>query len=129
MELFDLYTKDREPTGKKMVRGDRVPEGLYRLVVHVCIFDQEGRMLIQQRQPFKEGWSDMWDVTVGGSAVTGDSSRTAAERETSIAAMPAASAPQNADMTAMAHAGLGWPRKVTQESRRAKSHAQTVHEG
>ena len=42
MELFDLYTKDREPTGKKMVRGDRVPEGLYRLVVHVCIFDQEG---------------------------------------------------------------------------------------
>ena len=26
-------------------------------------------MLIQQRQPFKEGWSGMWDITVGGSAV------------------------------------------------------------
>ena len=82
MELFDLYTRDREPTGKKMVRGDRVPEGLYRLVVHVCIFDGEGRMLIQQRQPFKHGWSNLWDITVGGSAVAGDSSRTAAERET-----------------------------------------------
>ena len=82
MELFDLYTQDREPTGKKMVRGDRVPEGLYRIVVHVCIFDGEGRMLIQQRQPFKQGWSNMWDITVGGSAVAGDTSRSAAERET-----------------------------------------------
>ena len=82
MELFDLYTADRVKTGRTMVRGDAVPEGCYRIVVHVCIFDPEGRMLIQQRQPFKEGWSNMWDITVGGSAVAGDTSRTAAERET-----------------------------------------------
>ncbi len=82
MELFDLYTADRVKTGRTMVRGDAVPEGCYRIVVHVCIFDPEGRMLIQQRQPFKQGWSNMWDITVGGSAVAGDTSRTAAERET-----------------------------------------------
>lgn len=82
MELFDLYTADREKTGQTMVRGEAVPEGFYRLVVHVCIFHPDGRMLIQQRQPFKKGWSNLWDVTVGGSAVAGDSSRSAAERET-----------------------------------------------
>ena len=82
MEMLDLYTADRERTGKTMARGGPTPDGLYRLVVHVCIFDEEGRMLIQQRQPFKKGWSNMWDVTVGGCAVAGDSSRTAAERET-----------------------------------------------
>ena len=82
MEIFDLYTADREKTERTMVRGDPVPEGYYRLVVHVCIFDPDGRMLIQQRQPFKEGWSNLWDVTVGGSAISGDNSRTAAERET-----------------------------------------------
>ena len=82
MELFDLYTADRVKTGRTMVRGEPVPEGLYRLVVHVCIFDAAGRMLIQQRQPFKQGWSNLWDVTVGGNAVTGDDSRSAAERET-----------------------------------------------
>lgn len=82
MEIFDLYTADREKTEKKMVRGQPVPKGYYRLVVHVCIFDPEGRMLIQQRQPFKKGWSNLWDVSVGGSAVSGDSSRSAAERET-----------------------------------------------
>ena len=77
MELFDLYTRDRIRTGRTMVRGDKVPEGLYRLVVHVCIFDPEGRMLIQQRQPFKKGWSNMWDITVGGCAVAGDTSQDA----------------------------------------------------
>ena len=82
MELFDLYTAEREKTGRTMVRGERVPEGFYRLVVHVCLFGPDGRMLIQQRQPFKDGWSGFWDVSVGGSAVSGDSSRSAAERET-----------------------------------------------
>ena len=82
MELFDLYTAEREKTGKTMVRGEPVPEGFYRLVIHVCIFDKAGRMLIQQRQPFKEGWPGRWDISVGGSAVAGDSSRSAAERET-----------------------------------------------
>ena len=82
MELFDLYTVQREKTGKTMVRGERVPDGYYRLVVHVCIFNEKGQMLIQQRQPFKSGWSNLWDISVGGSAVAGDNSQSAAERET-----------------------------------------------
>ncbi len=82
MELFDLYTEDRIKTDRTMIRGEPTPEGYYRMVVHVCVFDPEGRMLIQQRQPFKRGWSNLWDITVGGSAVSGDTSRSAAERET-----------------------------------------------
>lgn len=82
MELLDLYTEDRVRTGKTMVRGTVVPEGLCRLVAHVCIFDSQGRMLIQQRQPFKSGWSNYWDMSVGGCAVAGDTSIAAAERET-----------------------------------------------
>ena len=81
MELFDLYTAEREKTELTMVRGTPVPEGFYRLVVHVCFFNSQGQMLIQQRQPFKKGWSNLWDISVGGCAVSGDSSRTAAERE------------------------------------------------
>ena len=50
-------------------------------------------------------------------------------RETSIAVRPQARAPQKADMTAMAQAGLGWPRKVTQESRRANTQAHIVQVG
>lgn len=81
MELWDLYTSDRKLTDKKMYRGEPTPAGYYRLVVGVCIFNSRGEMLIQKRQSFKPGWSGMWDISVGGAAISGDDSRTAAERE------------------------------------------------
>ncbi|MBQ4522284.1 MAG: NUDIX domain-containing protein [Lachnospiraceae bacterium] len=81
MEVWDLYQEERIKTEQTMIRGEAQPEGVFRQVVHVCIFNEKGEMLIQQRQPFKKGWSNMWDVTVGGSAVSGDTSRSAAERE------------------------------------------------
>ena len=64
-----------------MNRGEHIP-GAYHLVVHVCLFSAAGKMLIQQRQPFKEGFPNLWDLTVGGSALAGETSRQAAVRET-----------------------------------------------
>ncbi len=80
-ELWDIRDQNRNLTGKTMLRGDEIPPGMYHLVVHVCLFNAAGEMLIQQRQPFKHGWPNMWDISVGGSATTGDSSQDAAERE------------------------------------------------
>lgn len=60
-ELWDLYTKDRERAGRTHRRGDPMKDGEYHLAVHVCIFNSRNEMLIQQRQPFKEDWSNMWD--------------------------------------------------------------------
>lgn len=81
MEIWDIYDKDRIKTGETMVRGSKFKEDTYHMVVHVCIFNLEGKMLIQQRHPFKDGWPNMWDITVGGSAISGDTSQLAAERE------------------------------------------------
>lgn len=80
-EYWDVYTKERIRTGRLHRRGDRMKDGEYHLVVHVCIFNSKNQLLIQQRQPFKKGWPNMWDLSVGGSAVAGDSSSQAAERE------------------------------------------------
>ena len=80
-ERFDLYDVNRNRTGETLERGNKVPEGYYRLVVHVCVFREDGKMLIQRRQPFKKGWSGMWDITAGGSALAGDTSQQAASRE------------------------------------------------
>ena len=81
MELWDLYDIDRIPLGRTMVRGEPVEEGTFFTVVHICIFNARGEMLVQQRQPFKSGWSGLWDITVGGSAVSGENSRQGAHRE------------------------------------------------
>lgn len=81
MESFDLYDAQRRPTGETMLRGTPTPTGSYRLVVHISIFNSKGEMLIQQRQPFKDDWCDMWDLSVGGSVTSGETSQTGAERE------------------------------------------------
>jgi isopentenyldiphosphate isomerase len=81
MESWDILDENRHLTGKKIKRGTDCLENEYRLVIHICIFNSKNKMLIQQRQPFKEGWSNMWDVTVGGGALAGESSKEAAHRE------------------------------------------------
>lgn len=81
MEIFDLYDERRRPTGETMVRGTPTPAGRYRLVVHVCIFNSKGEMLIQQRQPFKSTWANMWDITLGGAVTAGENTQLAAHRE------------------------------------------------
>ncbi len=81
MELWDIYDKDRVNTGRTIMRGNPFKADEYHMVVHVCLFNSRDEMLIQQRQSFKEGWPGMWDVTAGGSAITGESSQAAAERE------------------------------------------------
>ena len=81
MECFDLYNEHRQQTGETMVRGTQTPAGRYRLVVHICIFNSNGELLIQQRQPFKKGWSNLWDVTVGGAVTAGETSQQGAHRE------------------------------------------------
>lgn len=80
MEQWDVFNIDRLPTGKTALRGEKMAEGDYHLVIHICIFNSDGKMLIQQRQPWKS-FGNKWDVTVGGSALKGESSRDAAQRE------------------------------------------------
>ena len=81
-EIIDLYNVDRVPTGKTAKRGDPLEDGTYRMVVHVCIFNSKGEMLIQKRADDIVRWPSFWDISVGGGASAGDTSRQAAERET-----------------------------------------------
>ena len=82
MEIWELYTQDRVKTGETVCRGAKIPDGRFHLQVHVCIFNRKGEMLIQLRQKDKQWYPDLWDYSVGGSAVAGDNSVAAAERET-----------------------------------------------
>ncbi len=82
METLDLYDENRLPTGKTARRGEALPPGGLHMVVHVCLFDRQGRMLIQQRQICKSAWPGKWDLSAGGCAQAGETSRQAAQRET-----------------------------------------------
>jgi len=81
MEIWDVYDALRNPTGKTHQRGKPMEAGEYHMVVHGCVFNSRGQMLIQQRQPFKEGWPNLWDVTASGSALAGETPQQAMARE------------------------------------------------
>jgi len=81
MELVDLYDENRVPLGRTAERYGSKGLGEYRTVVHVCVFDPAGRMLIQQRSPEKYIWPGRWDVAAAGGVDAGETSRQAAQRE------------------------------------------------
>ncbi|WP_279401419.1 NUDIX hydrolase [Piscibacillus salipiscarius] len=81
MEIWDIYDQQRNKTERQMRRGDAFGLEDYHLVVHVCLFNDKGEMLIQQRQTNRDHWPSMWDLTVGGSAIAGEDPQQAAERE------------------------------------------------
>lgn len=83
MELWDVYDIDRQHTGRvtERINGKSLPQGEYHLVVHIGIFNEKDELLIQQRQPWKDGYPNLWDVSAAGSALAGENSAQAAERE------------------------------------------------
>lgn len=81
MEQFDLYDLNKKVTGKVINRGDEVPSGYYRYVVHAVILNSKGKMLIQRRSDNKKNWPSMWDISVGGCVVKGETPNEGIQRE------------------------------------------------
>ena len=46
MEIWDLYDKDGNPTGKTMVRGEQGIKGYYHLVVDALFLNSKGETLL-----------------------------------------------------------------------------------
>lgn len=80
MERWELLDSMGNPTGESMIRGEKLKNGQYHLVVHIWIVDSTGRLLIQKRAPHLKLMPGVWAVT-GGSAILGEDGQTAARRE------------------------------------------------
>lgn len=79
MEHFDLYSADRQPLGRRIMRGEPIPHGEYHIVVQVMTINRDGEILLTQRVPEKTS-GGKWECS-GGCAVAGENSRDAAKRE------------------------------------------------
>lgn len=83
MEIIDLYDKNRQLLKETAVRGDKLPKGRYRLVVHICLFNERDEMLIQKRQTTQNIFANLWDLTAGGHVDAGETSSEGIQRELS----------------------------------------------
>jgi len=79
-ELWDVYDREGNKTGRIHTRGEKLAEGDYHLVVHIWLVNTHGEFLITKRAA-EIDFGGYWQAT-GGSAVAGDDSITAALRET-----------------------------------------------
>lgn len=83
MEIWDVYDRYRNITGKRILRTQKasLSEDEFEAVVHVAIFNSNNELLIQKRQSFKENYPNLWDITAGGHVIAGETSEEAIERE------------------------------------------------
>jgi len=81
MELLDIYDAAHKKTGRVIERDGEVLEGERLLLVHVCLFNSRGEMLIQRRSENKDRYPGCWDVSAGGFVSSGEDSRQAVLRE------------------------------------------------
>lgn len=72
MEIVDLLNNRKELTGETCERN-AVPDGKYRLSIHIWIVNDKNEILIQQRSANRKMFPNMWTNT-GGACIAGENS-------------------------------------------------------
>ena len=81
MEILDAYNGDGSLAGCDLVRGEKIPQGLFHLVSEVIVRHTDGDFLLMQRDYNKKVFPGMFEATVSGGAIKGESAEECAIRE------------------------------------------------
>ena len=81
MEIWDAFFPDGTKAGIDLVRGEKMPEGLYHLVCEILVRHADGDYLLMQRDLRKPAYPGRFEATAGGSALKGEDAPACARRE------------------------------------------------
>ena len=81
MEMFQLVDREGNPAGSAERADCHGDPRLVHLVVHLHVFDAEGRLYMQKRARSKDTHPGAWDTSVGGHVMAGESVADALLRE------------------------------------------------
>ena len=81
MELWDAYDRNGALAGVDLIRGEKIPEGLFHLVVEVIVRHTDGTYLLMLRDHSKPNCPGLYEPGAGGSAGRGAKPEVAALRE------------------------------------------------
>ena len=81
MEIWDAYNKDGVMLEQKLVRGQKVPEGVYHIVCEVLVRHKDGGFLLMKRALCKGDNGGKYEATSGGSALAGETPDVCIKRE------------------------------------------------
>lgn len=81
MEIWDAYNECYEKVGIDLVRGEKIPDGLFHLVSEVIVQHKDGDFLAVQRDFSKQNYPGKYEITAGGSVLKGETVIECAKRE------------------------------------------------
>lgn len=79
IELWDLYDRNRNLLNKDHIRGEKLSDGEYHLVVHVWIKNNKEKYLMSKRSSIKK-YPHLWECP-GGSVLKGETTYIGGIRE------------------------------------------------
>lgn len=81
MELWDAYDRNlNKIKDMNLIRGERIPEGIFHLVCDIIVKHTDESYLLMQRDSRKH-FGGMWEATAGGSALQNETPLECAVRE------------------------------------------------
>ncbi|MBR3693689.1 MAG: NUDIX domain-containing protein [Erysipelotrichales bacterium] len=81
MEIWDAYNDNLEKIGIDLIRGERIPEGMYHLAAEVIVKHIEGDYLLMTRDPSKEAYPGYETLGTCGAVLKGENGYEGALRE------------------------------------------------
>jgi len=80
-EIIDILTSTGEFTGKTCLKSEAHLKGLYHQTIHVWLYTDDKKVLLQKRASIKKVFPNLWDVSAAGHIGTGEKTAIAAIRE------------------------------------------------
>jgi len=81
MEIWDAYNRDGTLAGCDLVRGEKIPAGLYHMGCEVLVRHTDGSFLLMQRDWNKRDYPGWLEASAGGAAQKGESPLECVRRE------------------------------------------------
>ena len=80
-ELIDILTPEGKPTGKTALKSEAHKNGWFHATVHIWLFTNDEKILLQKRALTKKVFPGLWDISVAGHIGAGEEILTSAKRE------------------------------------------------
>ncbi|MFD0962704.1 NUDIX hydrolase [Pseudofulvibacter geojedonensis] len=80
-EWVDIIDNEGNFTGKSCSKTEAHKKGYFHPTIHVWFYTTENELLFQLRSPNKINYPNLWDVSVAGHIISGETSINAAIRE------------------------------------------------
>lgn len=81
MEVWDAYKEDETLAGIDLIRGEKIPKGLYHGVSEIFVLHIDGTVLLTQRDYNKPNYPGLFVSGAGGSILKGETFLEGAIRE------------------------------------------------